>query len=239
MKTFIEKAGGRKVFLEHEVKGLMKAMGFPVPRGRFIRKGEGIMPHDELPFPLVAKVSSSAIASKSDVHGIRIGLKSEEELAVAVADLMSIEGAEGVLVEEMAPPGLEVVVGGTSDGQFGPIVMFGLGGIFVELFKDIAFALAPLKKDEALWLVRAVKGYRLLEGYRGSLTVDLKSLTELLVGISELMATGLIEEIDLNPVALYPEGAMILDAKMLAALSSENAPFLGLTQTGVSSVEVS
>ena len=128
---------------------------------------------------------------------------------------MQIRDAEGVLIEEMAKPGLEVIVGGVIDRQFGPVVMFGLGGIFVELFKDVAFALAPIKREDASWLVKQVKGYRLLEGYRGMPLVNINTLLGIIVKVSELIATGLIQEIDLNPVSIYPEGAIVLDAKVL------------------------
>lgn len=218
LKEFIEKDRDRKTFLEHEVKGLFKNMGFSVPDGIFIPKDTELsifnLQLSALSYPLVAKVSSSKIISKSDVKGIRLGIKNEDELNNAVSELMHIEHAEGVLVEEMAPQGLEVVVGGVIDRQFGPIVMFGLGGVFVELFKDVAFGLAPLKKDDALWLIRQIKGYKLLEGYRGNPPVDFDALINIIVSVSEMMATNLIKEIDLNPVALYPKGAMILDAKM-------------------------
>ncbi|GAB4413803.1 MAG: acetate--CoA ligase family protein [Thermodesulfovibrionales bacterium] len=219
LKDFIEKNRGRKAFLEHEVKGLLREIGFSVPNGVFIAKG--IPPSTQLSalsYPLVAKVSSSRIISKSDVRGIRLGIRDEVELKRVIEDLMEIEHAEGVLVEEMAPDGLEVIVGGVIDEQFGPIVMFGLGGVSVELFKDVAFGLAPLKEDDALWLIKQIKGYRLLRGYRGRQPVDLDKLTDIIVSVSEIMATGLIKEIDLNPIALYPENAMLLDAKMSAAV---------------------
>lgn len=216
LKDFIEKSGGRKTFLEHEVKGLLKQIGFAVPKGRFFRKGEFVLPLKDLEYPLVAKVSSPKITSKSDVRGVRAGLKNEAELAKAMEELSLIDNAEGVLVEEMAPQGIEVIVGGTVDQQFGPVVMFGLGGVFVELFKDVAFGLAPLTREGALWLIRQVKGHRLLEGYRGKPPADTGALLEIVVAVSELMATGLIGEIDLNPISLYPEGALILDAKMFA-----------------------
>jgi acyl-CoA synthetase (NDP forming) len=109
-----------------------------------------------------------------------------------------------------------VIIGGTVDNQFGPVVMFGLGGIFVELFRDIAFGLAPLTTEDAQWLIRQIKGYRLLEGYRGKPSVDKDHLVRMLISVSEAMASGLVSEIDLNPVALYPDGAIILDAKMQA-----------------------
>lgn len=218
LKEFIEKNRGKKAFLEHEVKGLFKNMGFSVPDGIFIPKDTHIsafsLQLSALSYPLVAKVSSSMIISKSDVKGIRLNIKNEDELNDAVSEIMRIEHAEAVLIEEMAPHGLEVIVGGVIDEQFGPIVMFGLGGVFVELFKDISFGLAPLKKDDALWLIRQIKGYRLLEGYRGNPPVDFDALINIIVSVSEMMATDLIKEIDLNPVSLYPKGAMILDAKM-------------------------
>lgn len=215
---FIEKNRDKKVFLEHEIKGLFKTMGFSVPNGIFILKETPLSTFNlqlsSLSYPLIAKVSSSKIVSKSDVKGIRIGIKNEDELTNAVLQLMQIENSEGVLIEEMAPKGLEVIVGGVIDRQFGPIIMFGLGGVFVELFKDVVFGLAPLKKEDAIWLIKQIKGYRLLEGYRGNPPVDFDALINMIVSVSEMMATNLIKEIDLNPVSLYPEGAIILDAKM-------------------------
>jgi succinyl-CoA synthetase beta subunit len=214
LKGFLERHKDRKVFLEHEVKGLFGEMGFSIPRGIFLRAGEAIPGGIDLKYPLVAKVSSSEIASKSDVGGVRTGIEDRDEMIAAVRDLSRIEKAEGVLVEEMAPRGVEAIIGGVIDNQFGPVVMFGLGGVFVELFRDVAFGLAPLDIGTARWLIREVKGYRLLEGYRGKPPVNIDQLLKVLVGVSEIMASGLVREIDLNPVALYPEGAMILDAKM-------------------------
>lgn len=217
VRDLIEQAKGKKTLLEHEVKGLLKESGLPVPRGVFIARGDPVPQPLALSFPLIAKVSSSKIASKSDVRGIRPDLMSEAELDAAVSELMETGHAEGVLVEEMAPHGLEVIVGGIMDSQFGPVVMFGLGGVFVELFRDVAFALAPMRKEDALWLVRQVKGSRLLEGYRGSPPVDTEALMKIIITVSEIMATRSVEEIDLNPVALYPDGALILDAKIQPA----------------------
>ena len=175
---------------------------------------DGYIPSSSLTYPLAAKVSSSKITSKSDVGGIRLGLKNDVELKKAVSELLKIEHAEGVLVEEMTHEGVEVITGGVVDKQFGAVVMFGLGGVFVELFKDIAFALAPLKEKDAFWLIQQVKGYKLLEGFRGKAAVDKGALIKTILTVSEIMASGYVEEIDLNPVALYPKGAMVLDAKM-------------------------
>jgi len=218
IRAFFEKNKGKRTFPEHEVKGLLKNIGLSVPRGVFIPKETPLSALGSqlsaLSYPMAAKVSSSKITSKTDAKGIRLGIKNEDELKNAVNELSGIENAEGVLVEEMAPEGLEVIVGGIIDKQFGPVVMFGLGGVFVELYKDVAFALAPMKENDALWLIQQIKGYKLIEGYRGKPAVDKDALMKVILAVSEIMAAGNVEEIDLNPIALYPQGAIILDAKM-------------------------
>jgi acyl-CoA synthetase (NDP forming) len=221
IETFFEKNRGRATFLEHEVKGLLHDAGIEVPHGLYVRKGDALPNIDTLSYPLVAKVSSAKISGKSDVRGVRLDIRDFGALKQSVEELMMIENAEGVLIEEMAPQGTEVIVGGIIDAQFGPIVMFGLGGVFVELYKDVAFGLAPLSRDAALGLVRQVKGSRLLEGYRGRPAMDIDSLLTVIAAASEIMASGFVEEIDLNPVALYTRGALVLDAKMSARLSRQ------------------
>ena len=199
--------------LEHEAKAFLKEMGLPVPRGTFFKRGS-IPSSAGMTYPLAAKVSSEHIISKTDVRGVRTGITNEEELKQAVAGLMEISGAQGVLVEEMAPRGIEVIIGGTIDPQFGPVMMFGLGGVYVELFKDVAFGLAPLAEKDALWLIAQTKGRILLEGYRDSPPADINTLVGILITVSRLMTAGRIREIDLNPVTVYAAGALILDAKM-------------------------
>ena len=218
IKAFFEKNKDKRTFLEHEVKGFLKSIGLSVPMGVFIPKETPLSALGSqlsaLSYPLVAKVSSSKITSKTDAKGIRLGIKNEDELKNAVNELSGIENAEGVLVEEMAPEGLEVIVGGIIDKQFGPVVMFGLGGVFVELYKDVAFALAPMKEKDALWLIQQIKGYKLIEGFRGKPAVDKNALIKVILAVSEIISSGDVEEIDLNPVSLYPKGAIVLDAKM-------------------------
>ncbi|MBI5055897.1 MAG: acetate--CoA ligase family protein [Nitrospirae bacterium] len=219
LKALAEKREGNGVLLEHEVKGLLRGLGIAVPEGIFVSKvqADRLSKLVNIPYPLVAKVSSSTIISKSEVKGVRLGIKNEDELKKSAAELLDLNGAEGVLIEQMQPKGLEVITGGIIDEQFGPVVMFGLGGVFVELFKDVSFALAPLKREDALWLIKQIKGYRLLEGYRGEPPVDIDSLVNILVTVSELISSGFVKEIDLNPVALYPGGAVVLDAKVSLA----------------------
>jgi len=223
LRRFLDEYQGAKVLPEHAVKGFLREAGLPAPRGLFVPAGASCPDLSRLSFPLVAKVSSSRIRSKSDVGGIRRGLRGSADASQAVADLLGIDNAEGVLLEEEAPPGAEVIVGGIRDAQFGPVVMFGLGGVLVELFHDVAFALAPMTRADAFRLMQRVKGYPLLTGYRGTPPCDLDALADTLVIVSELMATGLLVEIDLNPVAVYPCGTMILDAKMFVASHEEHA----------------
>lgn len=201
-------------FLEHEVKELLRGAGLPVPAGKFIPAGAPLPSPIGLRFPLVAKVASRRIVSKSDVGGVRLGIASPAELEQALAELAAIDGAEGMLVEETAPPGVEVIVGGTIDPQFGPVVMFGLGGLFVELFRDVAFALAPVTREEALRLTERTRGARLLGGFRGRPPVDREALAGVIVTVADLIASGLVAEVDLNPVVLYPDGALVLDGKI-------------------------
>lgn len=214
LHQFLAAREGRASFLEHEVKGLLRDMGLPVPAGVFVPAGKVLPEPFPLAFPVVAKVAGRKIAGKSDVGGVRLAIADSQELGRVVAELSAIAGVEGVLVEEQAPPGLEVIVGGTIDPQFGPVVMFGLGGVLVELFRDVAFALAPIGPDEARRLIERTKGARLLHGYRGKQPVDMGALCSVVATVSELIGSGLLEEIDLNPLVLYPEGAMAVDAKM-------------------------
>lgn len=214
LRSFLDTNAGIKVLPEHAVKAFLREAGLPVPAGLFVPRGASLPDLSNLSFPLAAKVSSSQIRSKSDVGGLRLGLMSVSAAAEAASELMWIDQAEGVYIEEEARSGIEVIVGGIVDAQFGPVVMFGLGGFLVELFHDTAFALAPLARDDAFHLMERVKGYRLLAGYRGKPPCDRETLADILVTVSDLISTGLLEEIDLNPVTLYPHGAVILDAKM-------------------------
>ncbi|GAB4547283.1 MAG: acetate--CoA ligase family protein [Thermodesulfovibrionia bacterium] len=214
LKEFLERHRDKTTIIEHEVKAFLRGSGLSVPRGLYVSRIDGIPLEIPLTYPLVAKVSSSRITSKTEVKGVRLGIMDENGLREAIKELFEIRDAEGVLIEEMAPQGVEVIIGGVIDKEFGPIVMFGLGGILVELYKDVAFALAPLKRKDALWLINQVKGYKILSGYRGMPPVDIDPLVDLVITTSEIIATGMVKEIDLNPVALYPDHYMILDAKM-------------------------
>ncbi|MEW5723079.1 MAG: acetate--CoA ligase family protein [Thermodesulfobacteriota bacterium] len=178
---------------------------------------------DRLGYPVVLKVVSAKAPHKSDVGGVALGLagpaavKAEFE-ALRERIRRAIPGAaiQGVLVCRQAPPGLEVIVGGVDDPVFGPTVMFGLGGIFAEVIKDVSFRIAPLERRDAEEMIGEIKGYPLLRGVRGQEPRDLAKLADLLLAVSRLMIEKPeIKELDLNPVILYPDGLLALDARMV------------------------
>jgi len=214
LAELIRKTSGEKVLLEHEVKGFLKEMGLSVPRGVFLKDECDISRAKILKKPLIAKTATRLFASKSDIGGIRGDIKNLSELRRAFKELMRIRGAEGVLVEELAAGRLEVIIGGITDPQFGPVVMFGLGGFFVEVMRDVVFALAPLAREDALALINRIKGINLLTGIRGKPPADLEEIARAVSIVSEIISTGLVEEIDINPLMVFSKGAIVLDSKM-------------------------
>jgi len=176
------------------------------------------------------KIVSPDILHKSDVGGVKLNIKNKEELYSAFDSMMDdvakkANGAmiKGVLIEAMVKKGAEIIIGGIRDAQFGPAVMFGIGGIFVELLKDVSFGIAPVNMDEAMEMIKQIKGYPLLTGFRGSPPVDIDAIAKTIMTVSELLSrVDDISEIDLNPVIAYPQGLVVVDAKVL--LSTNTPP---------------
>jgi acetyltransferase len=174
-------------------------------------------------FPVVLKVSSADVLHKSDVGGVQLNLNSAEAVEKAYNELLStVKGnspqaqVDGVLVSKMASPGLEVIVGMNRDPQFGPVILFGLGGIMVEMFQDVSLRLLPLAREEALGMIREIKGYGLLSGYRGQPPVDEEALADCLTAVARIAESyPEINEIDLNPVFAYPDGILVADARII------------------------
>lgn len=177
----------------------------------------------EMDNPVVLKVVSPQVIHKSDIGGVRVNLQGGEAVGRGydrlVSDVMrATDAAEirGVLVMPMAKPGNEWIIGMVRDAQFGPTIMFGMGGVFVELYKDVSFRIAPFDEDVALDMIEEIKGYRVLQGLRGEAQKDIASLAKLLAQVSQLAARyPQIEEIDLNPIRVYENGYSILDARIL------------------------
>ncbi len=198
--------------------------------------GIGVMPHalartqedaqraaKEMNGPVVLKIVSPQVIHKSDVGGVKVNLQGEdavgqgfERLVSDVQHAMPEANIHGALVVPMAQSGTEFIIGMVRDSQFGPTVMFGMGGVFVELFKDVSFRVAPFDQTVALDMIKETKGYRILQGMRGEKQKDLASLVDLLVQVSHIAARyPHIKEIDLNPIRVYENGYRVLDARIL------------------------
>jgi acyl-CoA synthetase (NDP forming) len=218
------RAEGQVVLTEMESKQLLTSLGIRTTEMRLATsREEAVAVSRELGHPCVLKVSSPDITHKSDAGGVKVGLASEEQVAEAYDAIMASCRAkhpeaviEGVTVQDMAPPGLEVIVGMATDPQFGPVLMFGLGGVWVEVLKDVSFKLAPLTRDDARSAIDEIRAARLLEGFRGSEPVDKAALEDILLRVSEFVAaTPEVREMDLNPIFAYPDGAVAVDARVI------------------------
>ena len=219
-------AQGQRVLTEVAAKELLAAQGIPVVPTRLARsRAEAIRLAKELGLPVVLKVASPDIIHKSDVGGVRLNLASLTQVDKAYGEIIARARAhvphaviEGIAVQAMAKPGIEVAAGLTRDRTFGPVVMFGLGGISVEILNDVAFRVVPLGPKDARAMLREIHGFPMLQGYRGAPPVDLSALEDLLLKLSTLAEQRPeISEIDLNPVFAYPNGALAVDARILLA----------------------
>jgi len=219
---------GRLYVGEAKAKDILRAYDFTVPEGRLVTSVEEateIAPR--LGFPLAMKIVSPDIIHKSDVGGVRLNLNSTQEVADAFELMMlrirrKLPEAllEGVYLERMAPKGREVILGMTRDPQFGPMLMFGLGGIFVEVMKDVTFHLAPITSAEAMSMLMGTRSYKLLEGVRGQEGVNLGAIAEALQRISQLVTDfPQIAELDINPFIVAPLGeeSVAADARIQLA----------------------
>lgn len=217
---------GRRVLTEPESKRLLQAAGIPVVEAREASSPEeAVRLAREMGFPVVLKVCSPAVLHKSDLQGVKLDLRDEEAVRRGFEEIRRAAAPHDpnarVSVQRMAPPGgLEVVVGTSTDPQFGPVIMFGLGGVFVEVLQDVVFRIIPIEEADAWEMLQEVRARALLEGYRGRPPVDKEALVRLLLQISRLVERWpWIEEMDLNPVFAYPRGLLVADARI--ALGAE------------------
>ena len=178
---------------------------------------------EKIGYPVVLKIVSPDIIHKSDAGGVMVNLKSKVEVQNAYRQIL--ENAKkykvtakivGVLVQEMAPQSTEIIVGAIKDSQFGQTLMFGLGGIFVELLKDVIFRVAPITQEDAQEMITGVKAYPLLKGYRNTPPADVDAIINILLNTSRLvMDNSEIKELDLNPIMAYEKGAKTVDARII------------------------
>jgi len=218
------KNDGRTTLLEPEAKTICAEYGISVNRfGTAKTESEAVAHAEKVGYPVVMKIVSQDIVHKSDAGGVLVNVKTVAEVEAGFRKILenvrkykADARIEGVLVQEMAPQGIEVIVGAVKDPQFGQTVMFGLGGIFVELLKDVNFRIAPLTVQDAKEMITSLKAYPLLNGYRGQKPADINALADILVNVSRLvMEHPAIKELDLNPVMAYPVGAKTVDARII------------------------
>lgn len=211
------RAAGRRRLLEHEAMELFEAYGIPVAPHRFARTpAEAAAAAEAIGYPVALKVVATAVVHKTDVGGVIVGLANERELRgafheiaerVAAHGLRTGDGLDGMLVQKMMPGGRETIIGMTYDPSFGPLLMFGLGGIYVEAIGDVAFRIHPVSDVDAAEMVRQVRGFKLLEGVRGEPAVDLPLLEETIQRVSQLVANHReIDELEINPFLAFPSG---------------------------------
>jgi acetyl-CoA synthetase (ADP-forming) len=215
---------GRKYLLETEAKTVCMEYEIPVTSFKLAKnEAEAVKFAEEIGYPIVLKIVSPDIIHKSDVGGVIVDLKSAKDVRNAYKQIIDNVKRHkpkakitGLLVQEMAPSSTEVIVGAIKDPQFGPAVMFGLGGIFVEVLKDVTFRVAPITEDEAQEMITEVKAYPLLKGYRNTPPVDINAITKILLNTSRLvMEHQEIKELDLNPIMVYEKGAKTVDARII------------------------
>ncbi len=224
----IEKAlrEGRNTLTEYEAKLFCREHGIPVTEIRLAKnEDEAVEYAKEIGFPVVLKIISPEIVHKSDVGGVAINLRSEEEVRQAYRRV--VENARkavpnatiyGVSVQEMVEPSLEVAVGLIRDAQFGPCVMFGLGGVFIEVLRDVTFRVCPIDVRDALEMVEEIRGKQLLEGYRGLPPADKEALAKVLVRVSEVgIEHPEISEMDLNPTTVRGSSIKVVDARIIVS----------------------
>jgi acetate---CoA ligase (ADP-forming) subunit beta len=217
---------GRTLLNEVESKQLLEQNGIPTSGAQMAQTAdEAARIATELGFPVVLKVLSQDIAHKSDVGGVALNLAGADAVRAAFETMMrSVQAAQpsaridGVSVQRQAAPGTEVIVGMSKDPQFGPVIMVGLGGVLVEVLRDVAFRVVPLEPRDARDMLHEIKGFPLLEGYRGAPPADLAALESLILNVSRFVEDHPeIEELDLNPIFAYPDGAVAVDARVIVA----------------------
>jgi acyl-CoA synthetase (NDP forming) len=218
------RAEGRTLLNEVEAKRLLGEAGVPVAQTELAASAsEARNLADALGYPVVMKIVSRDIAHKSDVGGVRLGIADADQVEATFAEVMDnvrkrVPDAriDGVAIQPMAEVGVEVIVGMTTDPQFGPVVMFGLGGVLVEVMKDVAFRIVPLEQRDARQMIDEIRGRAILDGVRGRPAVDREAIVDALLRVSAFVERHPeVREVDLNPMFVYPSGALAVDARIV------------------------
>ncbi len=217
---------GRRELMELESKRVLAAWGVPVNRTELARDlSEAVKVAREVRYPIVLKIASPDIIHKSEAKGVKVGLSSELELRQSFGELIDNARAYkrdakilGLTIQEYLPPAREVIVGALQDPSFGATVMFGLGGVWVEVLEDISFRLAPLSAEDAREMIQEIKGYPVLAGIRGTPPADVGALVDIIQKVGQLAHEfSEITEMDLNPIFAFDDGkgAVVADARII------------------------
>jgi len=222
----IEKAlkEGRTTLSEYESKQVLASYGIPVTRELIVDNVQDLInATKEIGYPLVLKGCSSDIAHKTEKGLIKVDIRNEDEAKAAFEEIAANIGAEdAILVQEMVKGQRELVIGLTRDPQFGPCVMFGLGGIFTEILKDISFRVAPLEKRDALEMMQDIKGHKILEAVRGMEAADLNTFSDILIKVGQIgLENEDVKEIDMNPVIISGNQPVAVDALVVLDKDSD------------------
>jgi len=225
MHQIIQRAKKEKrSLLETEAKELLREYGIPVPDFKLIKSEEEITGlAKEINFPIVMKIVSPDIIHKSDAGGVKLNVKDEKEAELAYQEIIfkakkynKKARISGVIAYTMVPQETEIIIGMMKDPHFGPVIMFGLGGIFVEVLKDVSFRIIPLEERDAEEMIAEIKGYEILKGARGNPPRDIQVIKEVLMKVSKLTTENPeINEIDLNPIFVFERGLQVVDARMI------------------------
>ena len=208
------------VLTEFESKELLREIGIPVPAQKLtISIKETISAAENIGFPVVLKLIAEDIVHKSDTGAVKLNLKSKEDLEKAYNELMQIpsQKEKKISVQKMADePITELIIGITTDPQFGPALMFGIGGILVELLEDVSFRIVPITEYDAKEMIHEIKGFPILDGYRGKPKADIDAIVDTLLKISDFVVEHEeINEMDLNPIFIYKKGLICVDARII------------------------
>ena len=208
------------VLTEFESKELLKGIGIAIPEQELTAtKEETVTAANKIGFPVVMKLIAEDIVHKSDTGAVKLNIKNEDETIAAYDDLMKIpsQSKKTISVQKMADePITELIIGMTTDAQFGPALMFGIGGILVELLEDVSFRIAPITEYDAREQIHEIKGFPILDGYRGKPKADIDAIVNTLLKISDLVIEHEeINEMDLNPVFIYENGLICVDARII------------------------
>jgi acyl-CoA synthetase (NDP forming) len=218
------KKEGRSILTEFESKKILKQFRIPVVEARLAKnQKDAASLSQKVGFPVVLKIISPDVIHKTDSGGVKLGLKSVSEVRKAYNEILESVKKKfpsavihGVSVQKMARPGTEVIIGSSKDPQFGPVIMFGLGGIFVEMLKDVSFRIIPVARRDAQEMIKEIKGYPLLQGYRGKEPASIPVLIDMILKISNLINKNpQIKELELNPVFAYKDRAVAVDARII------------------------